>query len=179
MSLGPAASCGATEVGESEFWAFSVDFYGRPSVSSHCLALQDASGADVNLILLLLYAATKGIALSVDHVAQLDRSCAEWRESVIRPLRAARRATKTLGMPDAGQLYSALKSAEIASEKVAQYRLARGLHELSRPTDSRTPSEVGRANLLAYSDLLPLPEVVVEDLLVAFSDLVHQARYQL
>jgi hypothetical protein len=79
-------------------------------------------------------------------------------------------------MPDAGQLYMALKSAEIESEKLAQYRLARGLYALSLPMDSRTPSAIGRSNLLAYSDLLPLPEGVVDDLLVEFAEMVQQTR---
>lgn len=173
MALGPSAANGGTCADEDELWTFSVSFYGHRSVSRYCLALQDASAADVNIILLLLYAATRSIALTADHVSQLDRSCAQWRETVIRPLRETRRAAKIADLPGSTDVYSMLKSAEIASEKVGQCILARELQKLSRPTDARTPLQLGRANLLAYKDLLPMNDAAIDDLLAAFSDFVR------
>jgi uncharacterized protein (TIGR02444 family) len=173
MSLGPSAAHDGTCADEDELWTFSVTFYGHRSVSRYCLALQDAWGADVNIILVLLYAATRGIALSADHVSQLDRTCAQWRETVIRPLREARRATKIADLPASVDVYSMLKSAEIAAEKVAQHILARELQQLSRPTDARTPLQLGRANLLVYRDFVPMSDVTIDDLLEAFADFVR------
>jgi len=42
---------------ESPFWRFSLRFYSRPGVAAACLALQDEAGADVNLMLFLLFLA--------------------------------------------------------------------------------------------------------------------------
>jgi uncharacterized protein (TIGR02444 family) len=174
MALGTPTSGEATDADADELWAFSVGFYGYRSVGSDCLALQDTFGADVNLVLLLLYAATRGIALNVDHVARLDRSCAQWRQAVIRPLREARRATGMTDLRAAAGVQSTLKSAELACERIAQGILARELRELSRPTDLRTPLQLGKANLLAYREFLPFAVGAVEDLLVAFRDFVRE-----
>jgi uncharacterized protein (TIGR02444 family) len=173
MSPDPLATHGGTCAGEDELWTFSVSLYGHRLVRRYCLALQDASGADVNIILLLLYAATRGIALTADHVSQLDRCCAQWRETVIRPLREARRAAKSAKLPGSTDVYSMLKSGEIASERVGQRILGRELQQLSQPTDARTPLQLGRANLLAYRDVVPMADAAIDDLLEAFSDFVR------
>ena len=41
--------------GKDGFWGFSLRIYARQDVPQACLALQDEGGADVNLVLFLLY----------------------------------------------------------------------------------------------------------------------------
>ena len=39
----------------SPFWRFSLRFYRQPRVADACIALQEESGVDVNLLLYLLW----------------------------------------------------------------------------------------------------------------------------
>ena len=50
------------------FWDFSLAFYAMPGVADACLQLQDGCGADVNVLLFLLYRARDGYMLSAAEV---------------------------------------------------------------------------------------------------------------
>ena len=163
----PEASGGTAKLDPDDFWSFSLRVYGESAVRASCLALQDEAGADVNVILFLLYAATQHVALHAADVSRIDRSCSEWRETVIRPLRAARRAVASSVKSNVADAYAALKSAELAAEKVAQELLVREFNTLSAPTDARAPVQIAAANLRAYEVLVPMPETVLKDLVEA------------
>ena len=63
----------------SPFWRFSLHFYRQPKVAETCIALQEESGVDVNLLLFLLWQATRKRALTgveVDH-ADLVPQCGQ------------------------------------------------------------------------------------------------------
>ena len=47
----------------SPFWRFSLHFYRQPKVADTCIALQEEAGVDVNLLLFLLWQATRKRAL--------------------------------------------------------------------------------------------------------------------
>ena len=184
-----SASRDVNPIDADALWEFSLAFYEHPGVSRHCLALQDEAGADVNLVLALLFAATRRTALGVDDVRRIDRSCARWREAVIQPLRAVRRAASMGGAPDAADVYSTLKSAELVAERSEQRLLARELGELPRPaatqlsaTDTATPTvdpkaalEIARANLAAYRVMVPIADSSTEALLLAFAEFITLA----
>ena len=76
---------------ESEFWRFSVAFYGLPDVSAACLVLQDEAQVDVNILLYLLFLAWSKREVKPEHVAELDAAVGIWREEVVKRLRALRR----------------------------------------------------------------------------------------
>src|SRR5262245_2062586 len=80
---------------DSAFWRFSLRFYALPDVAPACIVLQDEGGVDVNVLLFLLFLADSERAVTKDDVARLDRAVAPWREHVVEPLRALRRALKT------------------------------------------------------------------------------------
>src|SRR3954470_15433331 len=80
---------------DSPFWRFSLRFYARAKVASACLALQDETGADVNLVLFLLFLADHQRQVAQAEVARLDHSVQGWRSEVVKPLREIRRALKT------------------------------------------------------------------------------------
>ena len=44
------------------FWDYSLKTYNRPHVGKACLRLQEEAGADVNLVLLCLWLAARGVA---------------------------------------------------------------------------------------------------------------------
>ncbi|HUH83860.1 MAG TPA: TIGR02444 family protein [Stellaceae bacterium] len=109
---------------DEPFWKFSLAFYGRPEVPAACLALQDAHGHDVNL---LLYACWIGLSgrgrLAPADLARAAATSEPWHRGVIEPLRAARRALKEAGAA-AQRLYVAAKAVELDGERMAQQRLA-------------------------------------------------------
>lgn len=107
-----------------EFWAFSLDFYGRPGVAPVCLALQDRHAVDVNLVLFACWIGLSGRGrLDAGDLARAEALAEPWRRSVIEPLRAARRALKGEG-DAAAPLYAAAKAVELEAERGAQRRLA-------------------------------------------------------
>ncbi len=102
-----------------EFWAFSLDLYAHPDVAAACLRLQDERGLDVNLLLLCCWLARSGRGrLSEGDLAAAEARAAPWRRDIIEPLRAVRRALKT--MPDAAPLYAESKKLELHAEREEQ-----------------------------------------------------------
>src|SRR3954449_13136311 len=79
----------------SPFWRFSLQFYRQPGVADACIALQEESGVDVNLLLFLLWHATRRRGFTPTQVAVLEQRIGAWRETTVVPLRAVRRALKS------------------------------------------------------------------------------------
>ncbi|WP_158625913.1 TIGR02444 family protein [Arsenicitalea aurantiaca] len=156
---------------QGAFWAYSLGFYDDADTQKACLAVQGEAGADVNLVLYMLFRASRGEVLSSEAVAALDAAIAPWREETIVPLRELRTRLKPLGYrPDkAGQerLRAVIKKAELDAEKLEQFAL-----EAEAPPADRTgdPMEAASANLDAYAVRLarPLPEPARERLLARF-----------
>ena len=109
------------------FWGFSLRIYARPDVAQACLALQDEGGADVNLVLFLLYLADCGRMLDEPAVAALDQATRDWREQVVKPLRGVRRLLKedigAFQADSTAPLRSDVKRIELAAEKLQQFTL--------------------------------------------------------
>ena len=128
------------------FWEFALAVYGRPGVAECCIAMQDNHGADVNLLLFLLYCGHGGIAATAGDVAEAEAAIGEWRRVVVEPLRAVRRALKAPpGRADAGAaaaLRRDVAAAELAAERVAQGLLTPLLATMARPPDA-SPSIAG------------------------------------
>ncbi len=140
------------------FWDYSLGIYARPGVSAACIALQDAHGADVDLVLYCLWAASAGHRLSPAALEAADRLAAPWRVAVLDPLRRARRAMKP---PPAGfdpALVDALRrhalAAELEAERVQQDALARAFAPGESGID---PAAAARDNLLRYAALAGIP----------------------
>ena len=160
---------GAPEASDSAFWRFSLRFYALPGVAPACLALQDQAGVDVNVLLLLLFAADQGRELSRDDVARLDAAIAPWRTDVVGPLRTLRRRLKTgVGdFPSNEGFRNLVKKIELEAERVEQGRLESLAATLGKPA---VPAPAARANLAAYgAHLGGLPEAPKEAILAAFS----------
>ena len=77
------------------FWDFSLATYGKEGVADACIALQEAHGADVNVLLFCAWAGCHGVRLDR---AQIEAACGAvrgWHEEVVRPLRSVRRRLKS------------------------------------------------------------------------------------
>jgi uncharacterized protein (TIGR02444 family) len=103
-----------------EFWAFSLDLYARPGVAGACLRLQDAHALDVNLLLLCCWLARRGCRLTAADLAAAEARAAPLRARVLEPLRAVRRALKTMPAAGAAELYARVKEVELAAEREEQ-----------------------------------------------------------
>ncbi len=95
---------------EGPHWAFALDLYRRPGVSQACLLLQDTAGADITLLLFVLFVAeTHRTMLAPADLAGLDGAVAPWRDEVIRPLRSLRRRVRSGPAPAPGPATEALR----------------------------------------------------------------------
>ena len=114
----------------SPFWSFSLAVYEASAVQNECLDLQDQFGLDVNLVLLCAFlGAGHGVALKSGDIALARQEFGQWHEDIVKPLRAARRNLKTVGLPDAHaaqaamQLRAQVKAADLESERIEQMML--------------------------------------------------------
>jgi uncharacterized protein (TIGR02444 family) len=131
-----------------EFWAFSLDLYARPGVAEACLRLQDAHGLDVNVLLLCCWLARRGCRVSAADLAAAEARAAPLRTHVLVPLRAARRALKTMPLTGAAALYAQVKAVELAVEREEQRLL---VAPWSGSSVARSAREVDEAvNLTLY-----------------------------
>lgn len=163
----------------SPFWRFSLRFYRQPGVADACIALQEEAGADVNLLLFLLWHATQGRALSAAEVAGLEEKVAAWRERAVIPLRAVRRALKSSqSLVEAGSaeaLRTRIKAVELEAERLQQ----EAMYDLVRTAllGQVAPSiaDAARANIAAYatSCAKDFAAPAVETLLAAVTQMKH------
>jgi uncharacterized protein (TIGR02444 family) len=137
------------------FWAWSLEIYARPGVAEACLALQDRRGADVNLLLLGLWLATRGRTLPPETAAALADQAATWQREVVRPLRDVRRGLKRRdGDPAVAALRREVAAVELAAERLEQTELERQVRErtCAAPATPAT-AELSWARLLADTSL--------------------------
>lgn len=139
---------------DADFWDFSLAFYARPGVAAACLALQDDCGADVNVVLYLLYLGHEGIRIDRAALDRLDAAVASWRETVVKPLREVRRAIKATGAPGgvdgAGALREDVKRIELESERLEQLALDAATAGIRAGAARVDPQTATRGNLAMY-----------------------------
>jgi uncharacterized protein (TIGR02444 family) len=145
----------------SPFWRFSLRFYRQPGVADACIALQEQSGVDVNLLLFLLWHAMHGRRLSAAEIARLEAMIAPWRELTVVPLRDLRRALKSPpALVEAGTAESfrtRIKAVELEAERLQQ----EAMHSLAAGSmlgeTVPSASTAARENLRAYAGLCRAP----------------------
>lgn len=139
MSAGPAADA------EAELWRFAIKVYGAEGVSEDCLALQEAHGVDVPVILCALWMATRGCVLDRDGMARLAATVAPWHSEIVVALRAVRRRLKD-GPPPAPAprtevLRNAVKAAELDAERIELATLAECVATDFAPDGTASPAD--------------------------------------
>ena len=108
---------------DNPFWRFSLGVYAAPGVEAECLALQATHDVDVNLLLFCAWAgAEKRWRLAPADLDRLSEAVRAWQETVVKPLRSARRAIKALGLqnPAASDLRGRIAADEIEAERIEQ-----------------------------------------------------------
>ncbi len=146
------------EFPDHPLWDFSLEVYARPGVEPACLALQEAHGADVNVLLAVIWHGARGLRLSPAELDRLGGAVADWCERVVRPLRAVRRDMKAgLGAPApmADALRNRVKRLELDAEHLEQLLLAQllpGGEEVDVSPD--TALAAAAANARAYLESL-------------------------
>lgn len=158
----------------SPFWQFSLRFYRRPGVSEACLVLQDEAGADVNLLLFLLWCAHERRSLPAAALEEIDRACDGWRSAVVAPLRAVRRRLKSpdLVEPALAEAYRArIKAVELEAERLQQEAMFARFGAAGRGGPAPSAVAAAQANLAAYCEVRdkPLAGPAVGTLLRAFA----------
>jgi uncharacterized protein (TIGR02444 family) len=144
---------------DNAFWRFSLAVYAAPGAQAACLALQDRFGVDVNLALFCAWAgAARGRALAPPELAAAAAEVAAWRDGAVVPLRAVRRAVKTMpdaaGDPSVDAFRRRVAALELEAEQLEQARLFRWA-EARWPPDAATAAQpdgagLARANLAAF-----------------------------
>jgi uncharacterized protein (TIGR02444 family) len=113
-------------------WAWAGAAYAEAGVGGACLALQDAHGQSVCLLLWAAWAAEDGRAPSAETLDAAAALAHAWEAAVIGPLRAARRGLKTApGLDEAAR--QALRARLQADELAAERALLEALEALAPP----------------------------------------------
>lgn len=125
----------------------------RPQgVSKACIALQDAYGGDVDMVLFALWCARRGRHLDGADLDAIDAAVTQWRETAVQPPRNARRALKPPPLHPfdpaaASSLWKQLLSAEIKAERQQQAAM-----EALAPTPGDVdPGQAARDNLACFA----------------------------
>jgi uncharacterized protein (TIGR02444 family) len=79
---------------QTSFWSFLLRFYARSGVADLCLDLQNHFAVDVNLLLDLLWQASRRRRLDAGEIGEVIARVEAWRRQVVLPLRAVRRFLK-------------------------------------------------------------------------------------
>ena len=143
---------------ERNLWTFSLDFYQRQGVADSCIALQDAYGADVDLILFALWCGARGHDLEAAQVTGVEAAVDGWRRSVVGPVRNARRALKPapeqpFDQTAAEALHERLLSVEIEAERLQLL----AMETFAPPPGTTEPSLAARRNLALVASVTGIP----------------------
>jgi uncharacterized protein (TIGR02444 family) len=139
----------------TSLWNFSLTFYARPGVAGLCLDLQDRFAADVNVLLYLLWQASRRRRLDASEMGQVAALAGDWRQNVVLPLRGVRRFLKepAPSWPAAGvhALRERIKADELQAERLQQETMERQFAGLGAPAEIMTAAH---ANCEGYAHLL-------------------------
>ncbi len=146
----------------SAFWTFTLDVYGRDGVQSSVIHLQDARGADVNLLLYAMWTAGLGLpAFDVARAAELAAMADPWRAAAIEPLRAVRTALKAgvahVPSDEADGLRRQVLKLEIEGERIEQATLEQATPQAAGREQGAADPAVVATNLAAVMALNPAP----------------------
>jgi uncharacterized protein (TIGR02444 family) len=158
----------------SPFWRFSLQFYRQPGVAKACIALQEESGLDVNLLMFLLWHAAQRRRFAPSEVDWIESKICAWRDSTVIPLRSVRRALKvpTLLVPavTAEAFRTKVKAIELEAERLQQEAMFALEPHVPPGEEAPSSADAARANIAAYETMLEtqFPRSAVDALLGAF-----------
>ena len=126
--------------------------YGRPGVASRCLRLQDEHGLDVDMVLTVLWLATRGVEVQAQSLGRLLHVAAPARQRLLE-IRTLRRSVGVDRAHASGweETYAHLKAAELAAERVQLQALEAEGSAMSGEGD---PDTLARRGLRLYASLV-------------------------
>jgi len=137
-----------------ELWNYSLRFYDDPETEKALIDAQYRLGADVNLILYLLFRAQGGLRLDLDDIKNAENAVNSWRSGVIQPLREIRRNLKnyphSLTKKNQAKIRREIKDLEIKTEQFQQQHM----ENLDLKGCSTAPNDAAQHNLAAYAQIL-------------------------
>lgn len=135
-------------------WDFVTRLYAAQGVAPACLDLQERHGIDVTFMLFCLWRGSVSAKPLGRHMSVLTAAAREWHETVVLPLRAARRRLKTeagaVPRPEAKALYKSVLTAEIDCEHAELLILAERADALCGPPEGAGSSASVAENLKAF-----------------------------
>ncbi len=135
-----------TAPAENPFWDYSLKLYEQDGVKDTCLALQDETGADVNLILFFCWIAQSGRGrLTRAEIQAAMAAVAVWRVQVLLPLRRVRNRLRKDGPEDEAGLRRDVLKLELDAERIEQARLYKGVPRDPTPLDTTPETRRGDA----------------------------------
>ena len=151
----------------ADHWQFSLAVYTRDGVAEHCLMLQHRLGLDVNVLLLMLWAARQwGDAPTAEQIADADSRISAWRHEIVIPLRQLRTRLKSgpAPAPDAmtDVLRQDIKRLELDAERMEQEVLAQWVKEQAQANTGAAHGAVVQENMVvsqAPDDVRPGSEM--------------------
>ena len=147
-----------------EFWAFSLERYGRDGVSELCLELQESCRADVNITLFCLWRGQHRHAIDAPTMtALIEGEAGQWHRDVVLLLRAARKSMKQRTLAGNGEIVESLRN-DIRRVEIEQFSLAGVLaalpsQALASAGDGRSAREISLANTKHYVEAIAPYEV--------------------
>lgn len=140
---------------DNPFWKFSLAVYAQPGVAPECLALQEALGIDVNVLLFCAWlGAEKKLLLNDKSFEAIDMQVRRWHATVVRPLRAVRQAMKPMPeMTDEAvqDLRKDIAAVELKAEQIEQALLFQSMDTLSAGAATMDDPETAvRTNISAF-----------------------------
>jgi len=156
----------------ASFWEFSLTVYSKSGVPDACLELQDKHGADVNIVLFMLWVADQERLLSAEDISKIVGLVAGWQNEVVRPLRVARRFLKAPASEwqreETAALRARIKTDELEAERLQQSVMANFFHAHSIGQADKSHA-AALANLKIYAASLGVifPEPIVSLLMKA------------
>jgi uncharacterized protein (TIGR02444 family) len=126
---------------DNEFWRFSLAVYGEAGVEPECLALQQALGIDVNLLLFCAWLGSRGIALSKKQIEATTGAVVGWHRQIVRPLRGVRQQIKTLKRDAFENFRTKVKGIELEAEQIEQALLYHHSKKIS-PGAANSPEAI-------------------------------------
>ena len=166
---------------ESALWNFSTQTYQIPEVETACLALQDNFSADINIILFGCWLGENKIELSTEDIQTLMQTTQPWQNSILKPLRNARRMMKqhiiAMSPELLDQTISNMHEMEINAERMAQQSIEKAI-DLSAKNISEEKSsvEISTINVSIYLQQLDSVNSIsdVSNELTALLDGIYQ-----
>jgi uncharacterized protein (TIGR02444 family) len=141
----------------SDFWTFSLRIYTKPNIADICLELQDQFNVDVNLLLFMLWAASKGRLIHIQEIEQIAGRVQSWQKQVVTPLRLARRTLKSPadGWParETELLRQRIKADELEAERLQQISMT-GFLPVDKAGQPGTAAAAAKSNLNNYASIL-------------------------